>query len=257
VLSTSADATVLSTQCATLGACCSTLPSEVTKSCGELAAQASATECATELSALSAAGRCLGDAGTGEDATVHSEGGGASDGGDGGSAVACVLLQACCTSSALPSGEVATCQSIQGEGDEGQCSTLFSDLAASSECGVATYGSGGACSELGQCCTSPDMPNNFLSVCNGAVETGDNANCEQLLGSLVPAGYCGGTVAQADGGPAIDSDCATLSQCCQEITFPAGALSTCKHIASANQGGDCLSAYDSYVALNYCADTSN
>ena len=40
-----------------------------------------------------------------------------------------------------------------------------------------------------------------------------------------------------------------LAMCCNEVTFPTSVLSTCQQIASANEGGNCLSAYDSYSAL--------
>jgi len=269
-LASPSDAAVLSESCMTLDDCCPSLPIDVGLSCHQLALQAGSTECGTELSLLTAAGQCLAqavtpsDAGSKPDAARPSDasiafeaGASAASTADAGSAIACVLLEACCTSAALPSDETATCQSIQGGGDESQCTALLDDLTASQDCGSAGgAGSGGACPELAQCCTSVALPANFVATCDQDVMTGDDTTCGSTLAALASSGFCGGSVTTADGGEPQDPSCATLAMCCNEITFPTSTLSTCQSIAGANVGGTCQSALDGYVALNYCVDGS-
>jgi len=258
VLGTATDDAGLTAYCAGLATCCPSLPMEVVRSCEQLAAQAGAAECSRELTALAAGGRCgpagsPPDAGLADDATLH-ETAVASDASAAGAdaAVACILLDACCSSAALPSDEVASCMSIQGAGSESQCASLFGDLTASSSCSGASVGAGGACPDLQACCASSAFPPQFLTTCQGAVAAGENASCASDLASFVPAGYCPGVVTTSDGGHAPDPDCTMLAMCCNEITFPMSTLSTCQEVAAANAGGTCSSAYDSYSALGYC-----
>jgi hypothetical protein len=86
------------------------------------------------------------------------------------------------------------------------------------------------------------------------VTAGESSSCASTLAAYIPAGYCGGVLTTLDGGHghAPDPDCTVLAMCCGELTFPEDTLSTCQQIAGANEGGNCLSAYDSYAALSYC-----
>ncbi len=242
--------------CLSLAACCPELPSEVVASCKQLAAQAGDEACATEVRALGA--HCapyltLPDAGSATDATAAHVSAMPRDGGTPilDAAVACTLLGTCCGSPALPSSELASCQSIEGAGDENQCAALFDDLTASSACtGSVGVGSGGACPGLQACCTTESFPAQFITECQGTVAAGQATACADDLATFVPAGYCGAVL--ADGGHTPDPDCTVLSMCCNEITFPRATLSTCQSLASANVGGSCASAYESYSALGYC-----
>jgi hypothetical protein len=252
------DASIASPACASLASCCPALPSDVQTSCKALAVQAGAAECSAELAALASAGRCRSAADAGAvDADVHSDGSPdgslSSDGsaGEGGVAVACTLLQACCASAALPAGETATCMSIQGSGDEKTCAGLLTDLTSASECQGASAG-GGGCPELQQCCASSSFPSTFANACLAAVSSGEDASCSSMLATYLSAGYCGAAVHLTDGGHPQDPACSMLAMCCAEETFPTGTLSTCQQIVSGNEGGNCASAYDGYVALNYC-----
>jgi hypothetical protein len=245
-----------SAYCAALGACCANLPAEVVTSCKQLSAQAGDEACGEELASLGA--RCapamlLPDAGSTPDAAAIVDASLPRDAADAGrGAVACTLLTACCTSPALPKGELATCQSVQGAGAEAECASLLADLTSASSCTGVGIGLAGACPELQACCASSSFPGQFLTQCQGTVMAGEAASCASDLATFVPAGYCGGVVPDSDGGHLPDPDCAMLSMCCGEITFPASSVSTCESVAAANVGDRCLSAYDSYVALQYC-----
>jgi hypothetical protein len=258
-----ADAGPPSSACGILEACCPSLPTEVVASCKQLALEVGTDECSAELSALRAVGYCpvtvdagaAVDAAPGKDATASSDGGHPAEAGasDAAAAIACTLLESCCGSSSMPSDEAATCTSIQGGGDESVCAGELSSLVASRSCGgTTTYGSGGACPELQQCCESSSFPAVFLDSCLDALADGDDPTCATDLSAFMQAGYCGGAVPGADGGPAPDPDCTALETCCDSITFPSGTLSTCLDIAHANEGGNCVSAQDGYAALGYC-----
>ncbi len=244
----------VSAYCAELDLCCPRLPAEVQKSCRQLAAQTTAMECSSELTAL--ARECNApsgppDAAVAVDATVR-EAGAVREASAADAAVACTLLEACCNSPALPPGQVGTCQSVQGAGDEGDCASLFSDLTASASCSGVNVSSGGACPDLQACCTSAAFPAQFLMACTSTAADGDNSACASDLAEFLPAGYCGGVLGFLDGGHPQDPDCTMLAMCCHEITFPMETVSTCDQIVAGNDGGNCLSAYDSYAALGYC-----
>jgi hypothetical protein len=81
---------------------------------------------------------------------------------------------------------------------------------------------------------------------------GDETACATDLATYGPAGYCGDVLPGPDGGHPTTANCATLAMCCNEITFPMSALAECQSIVSANEDGNCLSAYDSYAILTYC-----
>ncbi len=256
----SVDATAAAS-CMTLASCCPALPMGVAASCNQLAAQAGAAECTTVITALGAGGLCRAlvsvgaDSGAAADATLRADGGvkaGARL--DAGIALACVLLEACCASPALPADELASCQSIQGAGDETDCTGLLGELTAAQSCSGVNVGSGGACPDLAACCATQAFPAEFLGTCEETVAMGDETTCATDLGTFVPAGYCGGVIPSSDGGHghAPDPSCTTLAMCCGEINFPMEDLSTCQQIASGNSGGTCLSAYESYSALAYC-----
>ncbi len=257
-----AEAGVATSACATLDECCPSLPAEVVASCKELALEVGTDECSAEIVALRAAGYCpeAFDAGVALDATRRPDASAPSDGGhhaeagaaDAAAAVACTLLESCCQSSSLPSDDTATCASIQGGGDESLCAGELSTLVASRSCGGASYGSGGACPEMQQCCESSSFPAVFVSSCLDALAEGDDPTCATDLAAYMQAGYCGGAVPTADGGPAPDPDCTALATCCSSSNFPPGTLSTCQHIVDANEGGSCLSAEDAYGVLGYC-----
>jgi hypothetical protein len=234
--------------CTALEACCPTLPTDVVTSCDALSKQADDTECGTLLAALESAHRCLaGDAGMPEeaaapvDARATSKDATAKDGEANGPAVACTLLGTCCTSPALPSGEMATCTSVEGTNEESLCASLLTSLTASQSCGATSAGQGGACPELEQCCSSESFPDTFSTSCLATWNAGKDAACAAMLTMFVGAGYCGGTL-----GPQPDPDCVTLAMCCNELKFPADQLTTCQAIVAGNEGGNCLSAYDTY-----------
>jgi hypothetical protein len=237
--------------CASLGACCQSLPSEVVTSCTELAAEASATECAEELAALgklcAPAASSKRDGGMIADATTVGDAGLVDAG-----AVACTLLSSCCTSASIAVSDVAQCQSIQASGAESDCTAELAQLVASNECaGVVEDGATtvGTCPDLQACCGSPSLPATFSTACLSTAMNGLNDDCTSELSTFEAAGYC---LPDGGHGHPVDPNCATLSMCCGEVTFPAGTLSTCQSLASANVGGSCLSAYDSYSALGYC-----
>ena len=229
-----ADAGPPSSACGILEACCPSLPAEVVASCQHLALEVGTDECSAEATALRAAGYCpvTIDAGTQVDAAVRPDATAPTDGGprtdagpaDGGVAIACTLLQSCCQSSSLPAGEAATCTSIQGGGDESVCAGELSTLVASQSCTGTSYGSGGACPEMQQCCESASFPAAFLTACLDALAEGDDPTCATDLAAYMQAGYCGGEVPSADGGTQMGADCMALALCCEAITFPLETL---------------------------------
>ena len=91
------------------------------------------------------------------------------------------------------------------------------------------------------CCASGSFPAEFSTDCLAEWNSGNNAECETHLSNYVSAGDCPGIT-----GPATDPDCAMLGMCCNEISFPANDLTTCQQIAGGNEGGNCLSAYETY-----------
>jgi len=239
--------------CGTLAACCATLPSEVVTSCNQLAAQAGASECAAELTVLATSGRCASPVTTTIDATTRVDATIAIDAGVGdGGAVACALLSACCGSSALPADQLVTCQSVQGAGVESPCASLLTDLTASNECAGGATSPAGACPALSACCGSESLPTASVTPCRATASAGVDGTCGALLTTLTSSGYCGGGALLPDGAHQPTVSCATLATCCNEITFPAKAVSECQDVASANVDGTCLSAYDGYLAVGYC-----
>jgi len=241
--------------CVQLQSCCPMLPSDVLSSCTALATQANDTECETLLSALRGGGRCAValDAAVPRDASVALDAGTAPrdaavlDAGV--TAVACTLLQACCTSPALPSSQTMTCELIDSTNDETQCSGLLKDLTSSQSCGAASAVTG-TCLQLQGCCGAPSFPVAFGTACMATVSEGLNPQCGSDLQSFVAAGYCDENA--GDGGHPEDPSCTTLGTCCSEVSFPANLVNTCEDIVHGNEGGNCLSAYDSYVGLAYC-----
>ena len=236
--------------CASLGACCQSLPSEVVTSCTELAAEASSIECAEELAALGKLcapavasrndGGEIADAAAG-DATLMDAG-----------AIACTLLSACCRSASIAVSDVAQCDSVEASGVESNCTAELAQLVAANECaGVVEDGATtvGACPDLQACCGSQGLPDTFSTACLSTAMSGLNDDCTSQLSTFEAAGYC---LPDGGHGHPVDPSCATLSMCCSEVTFPANALSTCQSLAAANAAGSCLSAYDSYSALGYC-----
>jgi hypothetical protein len=230
--------------CMALEVCCPTLAMEVVSSCNKLSAQADEQQCASLLTALNGGGKCR----TVLDAGMVVEAGGPADArdhvadasgldADAGPAVACTLLETCCMSPALPSGETATCMSVQEENLESLCAPLLASLTASRSCGGISIGPGGACPDLQQCCSLESFPGVFSTSCLATWNAGDDSACASMLTTYVAAGYCG---------MQPDPDCAMLAMCCNEVSFPAANLATCQAIVSGNEGGNCLSAYDTY-----------
>lgn len=237
-----------SASCATLEACCPTLPTDVVASCHALSMQTDDAECASLLATLESSHRCVADAGTTEEAAAPVDAGPAAKdatvkdaGPDTAPAVACTLLDTCCTSPALPSGETATCASVQGTNEESLCASLLTSLTASQSCGATSTGQGGACPDLQQCCSSQSFPGAFSTSCLATWNAGEDSACAAMLTMFEGAGYCGGTL-----GPQPDPNCVTLAMCCNGINFPANQLTTCQSIVAGNEGGNCLSAYDTY-----------
>jgi hypothetical protein len=248
--------------CATLGACCPTLPTEVVTSCNDIANGAASSVCANEVAALQAAGRCHMGADGGSlilpaDATVADAGMTPADSAAGdASAVACVLLTPCCSSGAIPAGDVATCMSVEGAGVESTCVGLLNSLTASGSCGGT---SPNACPELQQCCSSASFPTGNSGggdpymACQSVLEMGDPSGCESNLTAFMSAGFCGGSVPTGDGGQLPDPNCTMLeTECCEQASFPVGMMAACQMTVAANNGGNCSNAYAAYVALNYC-----
>jgi hypothetical protein len=147
------------------------------------------------------------------------------------------------------------CDDAVSAADEASCSTMLADLTGSQECSAMPVGvspSGGGCPALMACCGSESLPTSQSATCEETASAGDDTQCTQTFDSLASAGYCGAGVTLPDGGHLLTAGCTMLSMCCGEITFPESTLSTCDMIASANNDGTCLSAYDSYSALAYC-----
>jgi hypothetical protein len=247
--------------CTAFATCCSQLNADIVSSCEALAAQAGAGTCTAELTLLDGLGEChvaldggplLAATGQGDGSAPSRD---AAATGDAGVAVACLLLESCCNSPALPSSETATCSGLQSTGDESVCAGLFATLTASNACAGSSAGPGGACPDLQACCTSPAFPSAFLAQCKSTVSVGEDAACQTYLTTFEGAGSCGGAEVIADSGNRHpeDPNCAMLAMCCNEVTFPASTLTTCESIVAANDGGNCLSAYDTYSgALGYC-----
>jgi hypothetical protein len=241
----------LPSDCMALQTCCPTLPSEVVTSCKSLAAQATDTQCAKEVSALQASAHCLTSPPPQQDAS--SDAASSTSTTDAGP-VACILLDTCCSSPALMMSQTVMCQDAVSAADESSCSTMLAHLAGSQDCSAlpGVPPSGGGCPALSTCCGSESLPTSDITACEETASAGDDTACTQLFDSLAASGYCGPSVTLRDGGHLLTAGCMMLSMCCGEITFPQGTLSTCDMIAGANNDGTCLSAYDSYSALAYC-----
>jgi hypothetical protein len=109
--------------CASLGACCTTLPPTEQPGCNDIVAVANDTTCGEELTAYQTAGFCTFGSGTGS----GSGGGG------------CAALSVCC--GALVSSEQPGCNAIVGEGDDSTCSAALVAYEDDGFCAV-TSGSG-------------------------------------------------------------------------------------------------------------------
>jgi hypothetical protein len=157
-------------------------------------------------------------------------------------------------SSELTNDMRANCNATAASGTEAQCSELVETLTAGELCQTSapvvlpTMG----CAALAQCCGNGALPSSDTNNCDAVASGGDENGCMQLYDTLAPAGYCGAGATLPDGGHLLTSGCMMLSMCCGGIGFPQSTLSTCDMIASANNDGTCLSAYDSYSALSYC-----
>jgi len=254
IASTSADAGALA--CEKFAACCPELPSDVQTSCMRLASMATGAVCRSELQALQRAGNCRNidagplDSGAPAEASTSRDGGAAKT-----PAAACILVGGCCASPVLPPSDLPMCEAIASENGESGCADFLDSISVGAVCGGASSsGPGGACPELAQCCTNQAFPAGMASVCATTASAGDDTPCSMALAMFETAGFCGGVVVTADGGitHAQDPSCTMLSTCCSGIMFPASTLTTCQQIVAGNEGGNCLSAYDSYASLAYC-----